>query len=107
MRGGEQQARMDRISVEGNLQESGFQAELKSRWVPGGRCEGERVEKNDCLGPVIRGSALQFEFDCLLGAHSDQDVAGSDSLPVGDIALTTGSHWCAQDRAAGRRGNKG
>ena len=107
MRGGEQQIRMDRISVEGDVHQSGYQMALKLRRVPGGRCEGEKVDSIDCLGPVIRGTALQFKFDFLLGAHSDQDVAGSDSLPVGDIALTTGGHWCARDRAAGRRGNKG
>lgn len=105
MRGGEQQVKMDRISVEEEFQDSGSHARLELRGVPGGRCEGEKVDSIDCLGPVIRGTALQNEFDCLLGAHSDQDVAGSDSLPVGDIALTAGSHWCARDRAAGRRGN--
>ena len=107
MRGGEQQVRMDRISVAGDIQQSGYQMALTSRRAPGGRCEGERVESIDWLGPVIRGSTLQNEFDCLRSAHSDLDVAGSDSLSVGDIALTTGRRWCARDRAAGRRGNKG
>jgi hypothetical protein len=64
MRGGEQQVSMDRISVEGDIQQSGYQTALKSRRAPGGRCEGERVESIDWLGPVIRGTTLQIEFDC-------------------------------------------
>jgi hypothetical protein len=107
MRGGELEAGMDWSSVDGNNRESGLQADWKLNWMSGGRCEGEKIECIDCLGPVIRGTTLQIEFDCLLGAHSDQDLAVSESLPVGDIALIVGSHWCTRDRAAGRRGNKG
>lgn len=105
MRGGEVQVGMDWISVEGNCRESGRRADLKLRWMSDGRCEGENIDGIDCLGPVIRGSALQFEFDSIDDAHSDEDVAGSDPLPVGDNALTTGSQSWDRDRAAGRRGN--
>jgi 6,7-dimethyl-8-ribityllumazine synthase len=91
-RSGEQQVGMDQGSVERNHQE---------------RSVGVNFRTVDCLGTVIRGTALQFEFDSLQAAHSDQDIAGGDPLPVSDTALTTGSHGCARDCAAGRRGNKG
>jgi hypothetical protein len=106
-RGRGQQVIIESIAVDGNDWESGHRGKLKRSVVPGGRCECERNETVDCLGTVIRGPTLQFEFDSLLNAHSDQDVAGSDPLPVSDIALTIGSHRCARDRAAGRRGNIG
>ena len=99
------------------LEEAGTAAaDVEEIEVPGAfelpqaaRCaaEGGRYDAVICLGCVIRGETLHFEYISTAVAHGIQQASGETGVPMAFGVLTTDTWAQAEERASEGRANKG